>query len=177
MTLRNELSQLLTNRFVVLILDNEVTVGYFVTSPPLSWTRLTESEGVYQVAKGYPNILTAEQAKFEMRNWDEVSLRGIMNTLKELDNSVDFVLFGNNAAQGFPLAQNLPQSLIGDHAGIIYGESLPEIKEYEKLGYQNFFRRDKAVSRLLELAEKAGRPLALLFINTIQHNEFNYHDP
>ncbi len=177
MTLRNELSQLLTNRFVVLILDNEVTVGHFVTSPPLPWTRLTESNGTYQVAEGYPNLLTAEQAKFEMRNWDEVSLRGIMNTLKELDDSVDFVLFGNNAAQGFPLAQNLPQSLIGDHAGIIYGESLPEIKEYEKLGYQNFFRRDKSVSRLLELAQKAGRPLALLFINTIQHNEFNYHDP
>jgi len=175
--MNKNIRQLFANQFVALILDNEVTVGYFVTSPPLPWTRLTESEGVYQVAKGYPNLLTAEQAKFEMRNWDEVSLRGIMNTLKELDNSVDFVLFGNNAAQGFPLAQNLPQSLIGDHAGIIYGESLPEIKEYEKLGYQNFFRRDKAVSRLLELAQKAGRPLALLFINTIQHNEFNYHDP
>ncbi len=177
MTLRNELSQLTANQFVALILDNEVTVGYFVTSPPLPWTRLTESEETYQVAEGYPNLLTAEQAKFEMRNWDEVSSQGIMNTLKELDDSVDFVLFGNNASQGLPLAQNLPKNLISDHAGIIYGESLPEIKEYEKLGYRTFFRRDKAVSRLLELAQKASRPLALLFINTIQHNEFNYHDP
>jgi L-fucose isomerase-like protein len=177
MTPRTELSQLSANRFVALILDNEVTVGHFVTSPPLSWTRLTQRNQNYQVAEGYPIPLTAEQTKIEMRTWDEVWLQGIMRTLKELEDSVDYVLIGNNAGQGLPLAQRLPQNLIGNHAAIIYGESLPEIREYEKMGYRNFFRRSQAVSRLLELANSAGRPLALLFINTIQHNESNYHDP
>jgi len=167
----------LTNQFLALILDNEVTVGHFVTTPPLPWSRLTQRNGNYQAADGYPNLLTAEQAKFEMRNWDEVSLQGIMRTLKELDDSVDYVLIGNNAGQGLPLARSLPQNLIGDRAAIIYGESLPEIKEYEKMGYRTFFRRSEAASRLLELAKNAGRPLGLFFINTIQHNEFNYHDP
>ena len=177
MTLRTELSQLSANQFAALILDNEVTVGHFVTSPPLPWTRLTQRNGIYQVDEGYPTLLTAEQTKFEMRNWDEVSLRGIMRTLKELDDSVDYVLIGNNAGQGLPLARSLPQNLIGSRAAIIYGEGLAEIKEYEKMGYRAFFRRSQAVSRLLELAQSAGRPPALLFINTIQHNESNYHDP
>jgi hypothetical protein len=177
MTLRTELSQLLASQFVALILDNEVTVGHFVTSPPLPWTRITQRHRIYQVAEGYPLLLTAQQTKIEMKNWDQVSLPGIMRTLKELAGSVDYVLIGNNAGQGFPLAQTLPQNLIGNHAAIIYGESLPEITEYEKIGYQTFFQRSKAASRLLELAKNAGRPLALFFINTIQHNELNYHDP
>jgi len=29
----------------------------------------------------------------------------------------------------------------------------------------------------LEMSASATRPLALCFINTIQHNELNYHDP
>lgn len=165
------------NQFVALILDNEVTVGHFVATPPLPWSRLTERDGIYRVAEGYPSLLTAEQAKFEMRNWDEVSLPGIMAALRELDDSVDYVLIGNNAGQGLPLAQSLPQNLIGNRAAVIYGESLPEIKEYEKIGYRTSFRRSQAASRLLELAKSAGRPPALFFINTIQHNEFNYHDP
>ena len=177
MTFRTELSRLLAHQFVALILDNEVTVGHFVTSPPLPWSRLTERNGFYRVAEGYPSLLTAAQTKFEMRNWDKVSLQGIMRTLKELDDSVDYVLVGNNAGQGLPLAQSLPPDLIGNHAAIIYGESLPEIKVYEKIGYRTFFRRNQAASRLLELARNAGRPLALFFINTIQHNELNYHDP
>jgi hypothetical protein len=177
MTLRTELSQLLANQFVALILDNEVTVGHFVTSPPLPWSRLTQRNGIYQVAEGYPSLLTTEQAKFEMRNWDEVSLQGIMGTLRELDDSVGYALIGNNAGQGLPLAQSLPQNLSGNHAAIIYGESLPNIKEYEKMGYGTFFQRSKAASRLLELAKNAARPLALFFVNTIQHNELNYHDP
>lgn len=177
MTLGTELSQLTANQFVTLILDNEVTVGHFVTSPPLPWTRITQRNGLYQVAEGYPNLLTAAQTKIEMKNWDEVSLQAMMRTLKELDGSVDYVLIGNNAGQGLPLARSLPQNLIGNHAAIIYGESLPEIKEYEQMGYRTFFHRSKAPSRLLELAKNAGRPLALVFINTIQHNEFNYHDP
>ena len=112
-----------------------------------------------------------------MRNWDEVSLPVIMRTLKELDGAVDYLLFGNNAGQGFPLAQSLPPNLIANRAAIIYANSLPEKSAYAKLGYRTFFRRSEAVVRLLELAKNVGRPLALYFINTIQHNEFNYHDP
>ena len=165
------------DRFVALILDNEVTVGEFVSTPPLSWTRLVQRHGIFEVAEGYPTVLTVAQAKFEMRNWDEVSLPAIMRGLEELDGSVDCVLVGNNAGQGFPLAQSLPPNLIANRAAIIYANSLPEKSAYERLGYRIFFRRSEAVARLLELAKNVGRPLALYFINTIQHNEFNYHDP
>jgi hypothetical protein len=88
-----------------------------------------------------------------------------------------YVLFGNNAGQGLPLAQSLPPNLIRDRAAIIYANTLPEIDSYKRLGYRTFFRRSEAASRLLELAKSATRPLALYFINTIQHNEFNYHHP
>jgi hypothetical protein len=165
------------DRFVALILDNEVTVGEFVSTPPLSWTRLVQRHVIFEVAEGYPTVLTAAQAKFEMRNWDEVSLPAIMRGLEELDGSVDCVLVGNNAGQGFPLAQSVPPNLIANRAAIIYANSLPEKSAYERLGYRTFFRRSEAVARLLELAKNVGRPLALYFINTIQHNEFNYHDP
>jgi len=67
--------------------------------------------------------------------------------------------------------------LIANRAAIIYANNLPEKSAYERLGYRIFFRRSEAVARLLELAKNASRPLALCFINTIQHNEFNYHDP
>lgn len=177
MTLHTALTQLSANQFVVLILDNEVTVGHFVTTPPLPWTRLTQRNGNYQTAEEYPSLLTTAQAKFEMRNWDEVSLPTIMRAVAKMDDSVDYVLFGNNAGQGLPLARSLPPNLVGNRAAIIYGESLPEIKEYQKMGYRTFFRRSEAASLLLELANSAGRPLALFFINTIQHNQFNYHDP
>ena len=178
MTLRAELSQLIPDCFTALILDNEVTVGEFVASPPLPWTRFVQREGVFRVAEGYPNVLTAAQAKFEMRNWDEVSLPSIMRALEDcMDAGVDYVLFGNNAGQGLPLAQSLAPHMIADRAAIIYANSLPEKKAYEQIGYRTFFRRSEAVSRLLELANDAGRPLALCFINTIQHNVFNYHDP
>lgn len=169
--------RLASDQFVSLILDNEVTVREFVTNPPLSWTRLIQRDGVFQVAEGYPTVLTAAQAKFEMRNWDAVSLRDIVRTLEKVDESIDYILFGNNAGQGLPLAQSLPPKLIADRAAIIYANSLPEIEFYQKLGYRAFLPRRKAVSQLLELAHKAGRSLALCFINTIQHTEFNYHDP
>jgi hypothetical protein len=165
------------NEFSALILDNEVTVGEFVTNPPLSWTRLVQRQGVFQIPARYPTVLMAAQAKFEMTNWDEVSLAGIMRTLTELNESVDFVLFGNNAGQGLQLAQSLPPKLIRDRAAIIYANSLPEINAYETVGYRNFFPRSEAAARLIELAKSTGRPLALYFINTIQHNEFNYHRP
>ena len=175
--MKNELKRLSGGRFVALILDNEVTVGEFVTAPPLPWIRLVQRNGVFQVAAGYPTVLTAAQAKFEMRNWDEVSWPAIARALAELDNSVDYILFGNNAGQGLPLAQSLTPKLIGDHAAVIYANSLPEKSAYETLGYRVFFRRSEAVARLLEIAKNAGRPLALCFVNTIQHNELNYHDP
>jgi len=175
--MKQELLRSLADQFVALILDNEVTVEEFVSTPPLSWTRLVQRHGIFEVAEGYPTVLTAAQAKFEMRNWDEVSLPAIMRGLEELDGSVDCVLVGNNAGQGFPLAQSLPPNLIANRAAIIYANSLPEKSAYERLGYRIFFRRSEAVARLLELAKNASRPLALCFINTIQHNEFNYHDP
>jgi len=177
MSLGTEISQLLANQFIALILDNEVTVGHFVTNPPLPWTRVTQLKGQYQVPQDRPVLLTAEQTKIEMKIWDEVSLQGIVSALKELGDSVDYVLIGNNAGQGLPLAQGLPQNLIIGHAGIIYGKSLPERKAYEQMGYGSFYPRAKAIANLVELAKGTGLPLALVFINTIQHNRFNYHDP
>jgi hypothetical protein len=175
--MKNELLRLSAERFVALILDNEVTVGEFVTHPPLSWNRLIQRNGLFQIAEGYPNVLTTAQAKFEMKNWDEVSSTAIVRALAELDGGVDYVLFGNNAGQGLPLARRLPANLMADRAAIIYATSLPEQSAYEKLGYRAFFRRSEAVGRLLDLAKDSGRPLALCFINTIQHNKHNYHDP
>jgi len=167
----------MANQFVALILDNEVTVGEFVTSPPLSWARLVQRNGLFQIAEGYPNILTAAQAKFEMTNWDEVSLPAIMRALAVLDGAVNYVLIGNNAGQGLPLAQSLTPQLVSERAAVIYAQSLPEITAYQKLGYQTFFRRSEATARLAERAHNAGQPLALCFVNTIQHNQFNYHHP
>jgi hypothetical protein len=138
------------NPFVSLILDNEVTLGHFVRSPALPWARLIERDGTCHVAEGYPFLLTAEQARFEMRNWDQVSLQTITRTLKELDDSVDYVLIGNNAGQGRPLARSLSANLIGNRAAIIYAASLPEIKEYEQMGYRTFLQRNRAVSHLAE---------------------------
>jgi hypothetical protein len=175
--LKKELERLTSDYFVALILDNEVTVGEFVTDPPLPWTRLVQQNGIYRVASGYPTELTAAQARFEMRNWDEVSRPAIMRGLAELDGGVGCVIFGNNAGQGLPLAQNLAPTSISDRAAIIYARSLPERSAYEQLGYRTFFRRSETVSRLLALAKKAAQPLALCFVNTIQHNQHNYHDP
>jgi hypothetical protein len=175
--MKNELLRLSADQFVALILDNEVTVGEFVTTPPLCWSRLIQRHGVFKVAEGYPNLLTTAQAKFEMKNWDTVSLPDIARALRELDDSADYVVFGNNAGQGLPLAQSLAPHLIVNRAAIIYANSLPEKSAYERLGYRVFFRRSEAVVRLLDLAKNAGRPLALCFVNTIQHTEHNYHDP
>jgi hypothetical protein len=175
--MKHALQGLSKDHFVALILDNEVTVGEFVANPLLPWVRLVQHNSIFQVADGYPTVLTAAQARFEMKNWDEVSLPAIMQALAELDQTVGYVVFGNNAGQGLPLAQSLPPSLISSRAAIIYAHSLPEKSAYEKLGYRTFFRRSETVARLLDLAKNAGRPLALSFVNTIQHNHLNYHDP
>ncbi len=177
MGIRSELSRLSAGRFVALILDNEVTVGHFVTSPPLPWTRLTLRHGIYGAAVGSPIPLTEGQTKIEMKTWDEVSVQEIVRTLQGLDGAPDYFVIGNNAGQGLPLAHSLPQTFIANRAAIIYGESLPEIEQYKDLGYRTFFRRSETAPWLLDLAKSAGQPLTLFFINTIQHNESNYHDP
>ena len=129
--MKQELLRLSADQFVALILDNEVTVGEFVTTPPLSWTRLIQRNGIFQIAEGYPTNLTAAQAKFEMRNWDEVSLPAIMRGLEGLDDSADYVLFGNNAGQGLPLAQSFSVDSVRNRAAIIYANSLPEKSAYK----------------------------------------------
>jgi hypothetical protein len=112
-----------------------------------------------------------------MKNWDAVSLAGIMRTLALLNDAVDYVVIGNNAGQGLPLAQAVPEKLRATQAGIMYAASLPEQSAYERLGYRSFYRRGEATARLAALAERANRPLALYFMNSIQHNDLNYHDP
>ncbi len=84
--MKEELLRSLADHFIALILDNEVTVGEFVATPPLSWTRLVQRSSTFEIAEGYPNVLTAAQAKFEMTNWDQVSLPAIMRTLAEQDD-------------------------------------------------------------------------------------------
>src|SRR5215208_4779928 len=118
MTLAAELTTVRATQFVALLLDNEVTVGEFVADPPLPWIRLIQQHGTFLVPTGYPGLLTAEHAEREMRNWDDVSLPAIDAALPELGASVDYVLIGNNAGQGLPLAQGLPPSLRGDRAAI-----------------------------------------------------------
>jgi len=177
MNLNTQLQQAKIQQFVALILDNEVTVGEFVTDPPLPWTRIVQQGGIFQVAEGYPNLLTAEQGKFEMKNWDQVSLPGIMRTLAQLNDAVDYVVIGNNAGQGLPLAQAVPENLRAAQSAIIYASSLPEQSAYQQLGYRCFIRRRETAARLAALAERSNRPLALYFMNTIQHNDLNYHDP
>ena len=177
MDLTTLLHQARNQQFVALILDNEVTVGEFVTEPPLPWARIVQQNGLFQIAEGYPKVLNAALGKAEMKNWDEVSLPGIIRTLAELAKAVDYVIIGNNSGQGLPLAQAVPQELRATRSGIIYARSLPEQNAYEQLGYDNFFRRYETSPRLLAAADAQGRPLALYFMNTIQHNTMNYHDP
>jgi hypothetical protein len=172
-----ELAELKKSYFLALILDNEVTVGHFVTEPPLAWLRLVQRGGIFQIADGYPNQLTAEQADFEMTNWDEVSLPAIGRLLGQVDGTVDYIVIGNNAGQGLPLARSLSNESANRRTAIIYAQRLPELKHYEQVGYRTFWRRDQAVNHLNELARNAGRPLALGLVNTIQHNETNYHTP
>src|SRR5213080_3549319 len=46
-----ELSQSWANQFVALILDNEVTVGEFVITPPVPWSRLIQRNGIFQIGR------------------------------------------------------------------------------------------------------------------------------
>ena len=177
MTLSIQLATYLPDRFRILILDNEVTLDAFVTDPPLPWVRLMTVDGAYRVAQGYPTTLTKEESDREELNWDRVSEPAICTALGELDASVDMVVIGNNAGQGLPLANALPVALRAEHGAIIYGTSLPEQPIYEEAGYRRFCARDDLLSVVAPLAEKAGRQPALVFINTIEHNDINYHAP
>ena len=172
-----ELARHYDGHFRVLILDNEVTVDAFVTDPPLPWARLTARDGVYRIGEGYPTPLTAAEADREELNWDRVSEAAIREALSGLDETIDLVAFGNNAGQGLPLADALPAPLRATRGVVVYGSSLPERPAYEAAGYGRFCPRGDLVAHLNEAARAASRPPALGFINTIEHNEQNYHTP
>ena len=174
-SLAAELDRSFAGHFRVLILDNEVTVDAFVADPPLPWARLTSRDGGgYRIGQGYPSALTAAEAAREELNWDLVSGAAIRAALTGLDETVHRVAIGNNAGQGLPFAEALPAPLRAARGIVVYGASLPERASYERLGYRQFCPRGALVARL---AGEAEMPLALGFINTIQHDERNYHAP
>jgi len=177
MTVSTELSQYWPDQYVVLILDNEVTLEHFVGDPVLPWIRLVHGQGAYRVAEGYPQTLDAAQAKREMKNWDTVNSGGIQSALQQPGVGVDCFVIGNNAGQGLPMASALERTQRATNAFVIFGTSLPEQDRYEALGYREFCARADVLPLLLERAHAARRNMGLAFINTIQHNEFNYHDP
>jgi hypothetical protein len=94
-----------------------------------------------------------------------------------LDDSVDLVAVGNNASQGLPLAEALPAEMRKDNAAIIYGTSLPEQPIYQAIGFQTFCSRYDLLETASTAAQQTGQEIALCFINTIEHNEQNYHAP
>ena len=173
-SLAAELDRPFAGHFRVLILDNEVTVDAFLADPPLPWARLTARDGGYRIGENYPSALTAAEAAREELNWDLVSGAAIRAALTGLDESVHRVAIGNNAGQGLPFAEALPAPLRAARGIVVYGASLPERASYERLGYRQFCARGALVARL---AGEAEMPLALGFINTIQHDERNYHAP
>ncbi len=172
-----ELARHFDGHFRVLILDNEVTVDAFVTDPPLPWARLTAGDGVYRIGEGYPRPLTAAEAGREELNWDRVSEAAIREALSGLDDTIDLVAFGNNAGQGLALAETLAVALRATRGVVVYGSSLPERPAYEAAGYRRVCPRGDLGAHLGAAAAAAGRPPALGFINTIEHNEQNYHTP
>lgn len=97
--------------------------------------------------------------------------------LTDVGRWADFVIFGNNAGQAVPLAQHVPHDVVADKAAIIYAQSLPELDIYQRLAYRTFYPLKDVVSYLLGRAEVVAQPLALCFVNTIQHNDLNYQTP
>ena len=175
MTLGDELVRNFPNHFRVLILDNEVTVDAFVQTPALPWARLVAAGDAYRVDDGYPGTLDAAEAEREERNWDQVADEVLIDTLGVIDGGLDLIAIGNNAGQGLALALAVPERLRAEHAAIIYGRSLPEQSAYEAVGYRQFCPRGDLLARAEVLG--GGAPIALGFINTIEHNEQNYHTP
>jgi hypothetical protein len=172
-----ELARVFDGHFRVLILDNEVTVDAFVSDPPLSWARLVLADGGYRIGEGYPSLLTVAEADREELNWDRVSAAAVDEALTSLDDSIDLVAVGNNAGQGMPHAKALPAPFRAPRGIIVYGSALPEQSDYEALGYRQFCARRDLLAHVAIAAEASGRPPALGFINTIEHNEQNYHTP
>ena len=174
MKIADEINRLFPGYFTILILDNEVTLDAFITEPPLKWARLVNQNGQYTIPKNYPTSMTKDESDREEMNWDRVDLVVLRTNLKELDHSVDLVAIGNNASQGLPLAEDLPPTIRSDNAAVIYGASLPEQAIYEAIGYKTFCTRDDL---LKTAAQRTEKEIALCFINTIEHNDQNYHAP
>ena len=177
MSLQNLLTPLREENFIALILDNEVTVGEFVKEPPLPWRRIIFADGRFRIADGYPALLTDKQAEFEMTNWDDVNLAAICSELNDIAGGVDRIVFGNNAGQGVPLAGAVAPAIAADQGIVIYAQSLPEQSAYERLGYRTLCRRSELIDQLPPAVRATGRALSLCFLNTIQHNNANYHRP
>ncbi|NKB20346.1 MAG: hypothetical protein GKS01_07605 [Alphaproteobacteria bacterium] len=177
MKIADQINELFPECFTILILDNEVTLDAFITDPPLKWARLVNESGAYSIAKNYPTSMTKAESDREEMNWDKVDLNALRDALSDLNNSVDLVAIGNNASQGLPLAEALPSTMRSQNAAIIYGTSLPEKPIYQAIGYQTFCTRDDLLKSISQKVQAAGKELALCFINTIEHNDQNYHAP
>jgi hypothetical protein len=174
MKISDQIHRLFPGYFTILILDNEVTLDAFITDPPLKWARLINEDGQYTIPEIYPTVMTKEESDREEMNWDRVDLGLLRTNLEELDHSLDLVVIGNNASQGLPLADSLPPTFRSDHAAVIYGTSLPEKSIYQGIGYKIFCARNDLIKTASQRTEKE---MALCFINTIQHDEQNYHAP
>ena len=174
MKIAEQIIRLFPGCFTILILDNEVTLDAFITDPPLKWARLVNQNGQYTIPKIYPTSMTKDESDREEMNWDRVDLAVLRTNLRELDHSVDLVAIGNNASQGLPLAEDVPPTIRSDNAAVIYGASLPEQAIYEAIGYKTFCTRDDL---LKTAAQRTEKEIALCFINTIEHNDQNYHAP
>ncbi|MEC9078114.1 MAG: hypothetical protein VX696_03950, partial [Pseudomonadota bacterium] len=144
----------------------------FITSPPLRWARLINQNGQYVIPEIYPTVMTKKESDREEMNWDRVDIGVLRTNLSELDPIVDLVAIGNNASQGIPLAESLPPALRSEKAAVIYGTSLPEQSIYQSMGYKTFCARNDL---LKTAAQRTEIEIALCFINTIEHNEQNYH--
>lgn len=174
MKISDQISRLFPGCFKVLILDNEVTLDAFITEPPLRWARLINKDGQYTIPDIYPTVMNKKESDREEMNWDRVDLGLLRTNLEDLNHSVDLVAIGNNASQGLPLANSLPPTIRSDNAAVIYGTSLPEQSIYQGIGYNTFCPRDDLLRTASQRTEKE---IALCFINTIEHNEQNYHAP
>ena len=174
MKISDQINRLFSGCFTVLILDNEVTLDAFIADPPLKWARLINQNGQYIIPDIYPTFMTKEESDREEMNWDKVDLGLLRTNLEDLDHSVDLVAIGNNASQGLPLADSLSPTIRSDNAAVIYGTSLPEQSIYKGFGYKTFCARDDLLKTASQRTEKE---IALCFINTIEHNEQNYHAP
>jgi hypothetical protein len=172
MKIADQINRLFPGCFTILILDNEVTLDSFITDPPFKWARLVNKNGQYTIPRIYPTSMTKDESDREEMNWDRVDLALLRANLEELDHSLDLVAIGNNASQGLPLADALPPAIRSDNAAVIYGTSLPEQAIYQGIGYETFCTRDDL---LKTAAQRTEKEIALCFINTIEHNDQNYH--